>query len=134
MTKRPTAMLRIVRPIAVGALLVLIAAHTPAFGQTTATHDPAEPQQKAAKPKLLPRPAGAVARSTVDEKSMRALIEELVACGTRLSIASWSDPNHGPGCGRLTRAHHRESRQPAQPLMARWLHGLCGANEDELVG
>jgi Peptidase family M28 len=100
MTKRPTAMLRIVRPIAVGALLVLIAAHTPAFGQTTATHDPAEPQQKAAKPKLLPRPAGAVARSTVDEKSMRALIEELVACGTRLSIASWSDPNHGPGCGR----------------------------------
>ncbi len=31
---------------------------------------------------------------------MRSLIEELVACGTRLSIASWSDANRGPGCGR----------------------------------
>jgi hypothetical protein len=31
---------------------------------------------------------------------MRTLIQELVACGTRLSIASWNDPNRGPGCGR----------------------------------
>jgi hypothetical protein len=31
---------------------------------------------------------------------MRSLIEELVSCGTRLSIASWSDTNRGPGCGR----------------------------------
>jgi len=78
----------------------LIAAHTPAFGQTAITRDPAEPQQKAAKPKLLPRPAGAVARTSIDEKSMHGLIEELVACGTRLSIASWNDPKRGPGCGR----------------------------------
>jgi hypothetical protein len=31
---------------------------------------------------------------------MRALIDHLVACGTRLSIASWDDSHRGPGCGR----------------------------------
>ncbi len=31
---------------------------------------------------------------------MRALIDELVSCGTRLAIASWDDPRRGPGCGR----------------------------------
>src|SRR5712664_3711094 len=40
--------------------------------------DPAEPQQAHPHPKLLPRPAGGVARQSVDEKSMRALIEQLV--------------------------------------------------------
>ena len=93
-------MLTIARSIAAGALLVLIPTSTPVFGQIAASHDPAEPQQKIAKPKLPPRPSGAIARAAVDEKSMRSLIEELVACGTRLSIASWNDPNRGPGCGR----------------------------------
>ncbi len=82
-----------------GALLLSIACG-PAFAQTIAGHDPAEPQQKVAKPKILPRPAGAVARAAIDEKSMRTLIDKLVACGTRLSIASWSDSSRGPGCGR----------------------------------
>ena len=31
---------------------------------------------------------------------MRALIDQLVACGTRLSLSSWTDPNRGIGCGR----------------------------------
>lgn len=84
--------------IATAALLAMAA--VPTFGQTNTHLDPAEPQQRAVKPKMLPRPAGAVARTAVDEKSMRNLIEELVSCGTRLSIASWSDPNRGPGCGR----------------------------------
>jgi hypothetical protein len=85
--------------IATTALLAMAA--VPTLGQTNHPHlDPAEPQQRAVKPKMLQRPAGAVARTAVDEKSMRNLIEELVSCGTRLSIASWSDTNRGPGCGR----------------------------------
>ena len=31
---------------------------------------------------------------------MRGLIEKLVACGTRLTLSSWSDPKRGVGCGR----------------------------------
>ncbi len=81
-------------------LLLLSAACVPTVAQTIAGHDPAEPQQKTAKPKIIPRPAGAVGRAAIDEKSMRTLIDELVACGTRLSIASWTDASRGPGCGR----------------------------------
>ena len=81
------------------ALLLLSAASAPAFAQT-AVRDPAEPQQKVEKPKFSPRPTGAIARASIDEKSMRALIDQMVACGTRLSIAPWDDANRGPGCGR----------------------------------
>ncbi|HXH66095.1 MAG TPA: M28 family peptidase [Candidatus Limnocylindrales bacterium] len=49
---------------------------------------------------LLPRPKGAISRQSVDEKSMRALIHQLVGCGTRLTISSWTDPKRGVGCGR----------------------------------
>jgi hypothetical protein len=31
---------------------------------------------------------------------MRALIDQLVACGTRLSLSSWTDEKRGIGCGR----------------------------------
>ncbi len=44
--------------------------------------------------------AGGSARQTVDEKSMRALIAKLVACGTRLTLSSWSDSKRGIGCAR----------------------------------
>jgi hypothetical protein len=30
----------------------------------------------------------------------KVLVEELVACGTRHSLSSWSDPKRGAGCGR----------------------------------
>jgi hypothetical protein len=30
----------------------------------------------------------------------RAIVEELVACGTRHSLSSWTDPKRGVGCGR----------------------------------
>src|SRR5258708_8315500 len=66
-------------------------AFSPAFAQQSAPRDPAEPQQGRPHPKVLPRPAGAVARKSVDEKSMRALIDQLVSCGTRLSLSSWTD-------------------------------------------
>src|ERR1700687_6378918 len=72
----------------------------PAEAQRTAPRDPAEPAQGKPQPKLVARPAGGVARLAVDEKSMRALIGKLVACGTRLTLSSWTDSKRGIGCGR----------------------------------
>ena len=82
------------------ALLTLSLAASPAFSQTRVSRDPAEPQQGKPQPKILPRPAGAIARQSVDEKSMRGLIGKLVACGTRLTLSSWTDPKRGVGCAR----------------------------------
>lgn len=65
-----------------------------------AQRDPAEPPQTKLAPKPLPRPVGAISRHEVDEAGMRSLIEQLVACGTRNSLSSWTDPKRGPGCGR----------------------------------
>jgi hypothetical protein len=70
-------------------------------GATSAgPRDPAEPLPGAPHPKILPRPPGAIARASVDEKRMRELIHEQVSCGTRLTLSSWSDPKRGIGCGR----------------------------------
>jgi len=88
------------RRVRLGALATLALMAFPASAQQTALRDPAEPAQGKPVPKLLPRPAGAVARSSVDEKSMRALIARLVACGTRLTLSAWDDPKRGAGCGR----------------------------------
>jgi hypothetical protein len=71
-----------------------------AFAQEFNPNDPAEPPHGRTKPQLLPRPKGAIPRQLVDEKSMRELIHQLVGCGTRLSISSWTDPKRGVGCGR----------------------------------
>jgi hypothetical protein len=82
-------------------LLGLIAfSSAPLVAQVSVGNDPAEPAQNRPKPKALPRPSGAIARSAIDEKSMRELIERLVACGSRNSLSSWSDPKRGAGCGR----------------------------------
>lgn len=72
----------------------------PALMQNAAAQDPAEPQQGQPHPTLLPRPGGVIARQSVDEKSMRALIHELVGCGTRHTLGSWTDANRGIGCAR----------------------------------
>jgi hypothetical protein len=85
---------------AVFLLVLLTLGTTPAAAQRVVPRDPAEPAQGKPQPKVLPRPAGAVARALVDEKSMRALIGKLVACGTRLTLSSWEDPKRGVGCGR----------------------------------
>ena len=82
------------------AALCLSLMSGPTFGQRLAPRDPAEPQQGRPHPKLLPHPTRGVARQSVDEKSMKALIDQLVACGTRLSLSSWTDPKRGIGCGR----------------------------------
>jgi hypothetical protein len=68
--------------------------------QSAAPRDPAEPMIAKATVKVAARPAGAIVRTTVDEKGMKALIAKLVACGTRLTISSWDDPKRGIGCGR----------------------------------
>jgi hypothetical protein len=73
---------------------------TPTFAQQAAAHDPDEPLHGKTQSKLLPRPEGAISRQSVDEKSMRELIHQMVACGTRLTISSWTDPKRGVGCGR----------------------------------
>jgi hypothetical protein len=73
---------------------------SPSHAQQSAPRDPAESQQNHPHPKPLPRPTGAIPRQSVDEKSMRALIDQLVSCGTRLSLSSWADEKRGIGCGR----------------------------------
>jgi len=82
------------------AAFVLLAVVAPTWGQRTAPRDPAEPSQGKPQTKSFARPAGGIARASVDEKSMRALIGKLVACGTRLTLSSWEDPKRGIGCGR----------------------------------
>jgi hypothetical protein len=82
------------------ALAALLLSGGLAEAQGSKGGDPAEPQLGAPKPKTMPRPAGGVARKDVDTQGMRALIDRLVACGTRLTVSSWTDPNHGVGCGR----------------------------------
>jgi len=70
----------------------------PLLAQNPVPGDPVEPLPGKATP--APRPTGAIAREMVDEKSMQALVHELVGCGTRLSISSWTDPHRGIGCAR----------------------------------
>ncbi len=82
------------------AVFVFVFGASPAFSQRALPRDPEEPARGKPQPKILPRPAGRVARASVDEKSMRALIGQLVACGTRLTLSSWTDSKRGIGCGR----------------------------------
>ncbi len=82
------------------ALVMMLSGTLPALAQRTVLRDPAEPAQRKPPVKVIARPAGGVARQAVDEKSMRALIGKLVACGTRLTLSSWTDPKRGIGCGR----------------------------------
>jgi hypothetical protein len=90
---------RVLRNAAI-AIAVLALGGIPGVAQQRATRDPAEPAQGKPVPKIVGRPAGAIARASVDEKSMRALIGKLAACGTRLTLSSWTDPKRGIGCGR----------------------------------
>jgi Peptidase family M28 len=88
------------RNAVIATLAILAVLTNPASAQRSVARDPAEPPHVKPQPKILPRPAGGITRQSVDEKSMRALIGELVACGTRLTLSSWTDPKRGAGCGR----------------------------------
>src|SRR5713101_3176496 len=83
-----------------GAVATLSLMTVGASAQRVVPRDPEEPAQGKPQPKILPRPAGKVSRASVDEKSMRALIGQLVACGTRLTLSSWTDSKRGIGCAR----------------------------------
>lgn len=78
----------------------LLASFPGSLAVRAAQRDPAEPPQAKPSLRMLPPPVGAVSRRDVDEAGMRSLIEELVACGTRNSLSSWTDPKRGAGCGR----------------------------------
>ena len=91
--------LRTTAKIAFAALLA-IAVSGPAVAQRGATRDPEEPQQGKPVPKLVSRIAPGVMRRDVDDKEMAILIHELVGCGTRLTLSSWTDPKRGIGCAR----------------------------------
>jgi hypothetical protein len=73
---------------------------TPVAAPNAQAQDPAEPQEGQPHPTFLPRPEGAIVRQSVDEKAMQALIHELVGCGTRHSLSSWTDSKRGIGCAR----------------------------------
>jgi hypothetical protein len=72
-------------------------------GAGTHSLDPAEPLRPLPQPAhaaVPSHPAGEVQRGSIDEQALRAIVEELAGCGTRLSISSWDDPKRGIGCGR----------------------------------
>jgi hypothetical protein len=98
MTNRASTICGLARAASAAALLSLAA--VPALAQQPVMRDPAEPAQGKPPLKVLPRPLGAIARQSIDEKSMRTLIHNLVSCGTRLTLSSWTDPKRGIGCGR----------------------------------
>jgi Peptidase family M28 len=87
------------RGLCAGVLMLLAGGIAAGQGKVE-WRDPVEPSQGAPKPKVVARPAGAVARASVDARSMQVLIDQLVACGTRLTLSSWTDPKRGVGCGR----------------------------------
>lgn len=62
--------------------------------------DPAEPPNGAPSVNVPPRPTGRLDRASIDENFLRDIIEEQVACGTRDTFSSWTDPKRGIGCGR----------------------------------
>src|SRR5260370_25224500 len=77
------------KTLAAAALLVLLAfGVVVAVAQQAVPRDSAEPPHGKPQPKTLPRPAGRGARASGDERTMRALIGKLVACGTRLTLSS----------------------------------------------
>ena len=100
MRNRRSTICALAGSFSVPILASLAFAAMPALAQQAAPRDPAEPPQAKPQPKILPRPLGAIARQSIDEKSMRALIHDLVSCGTRLTLSSWTDPKRGIGCGR----------------------------------
>ena len=100
MWNRRGTMQKVGEKVAITAFVLLGVVAAPTLGQRTVALDPAEPAQGKPQPKILARPSGSVTRASVDEKSMRALIGKLVACGTRLTLSSWEDPKRGIGCGR----------------------------------
>src|SRR5215475_8729930 len=73
------------------AILAAMLAAGVVQAQQRVVRDPAEPPTRLPKTKAPARMMRGVARQSVDTKSMVELIDELVACGTRLTLSSWTD-------------------------------------------
>jgi hypothetical protein len=84
----------------IAATAVSLAAAGTALAQAPAPKDPAEPPGSKVHARIVAHPTGKIPRTAIDQKSMAALIHELVGCGTRLTLAPWDDPQRGPGCAR----------------------------------
>src|SRR5262249_24382045 len=82
------------------AILAAMLAAGVVQAQQRVVRDPAERPTQLPKTKAPARMMRGVARQSVDTKSMVELIDELVACGTRLTLSSWTDAKRGAGCGR----------------------------------
>jgi hypothetical protein len=65
-----------------------------------ARQDPQEPPRGTPSPKLVAPTSGGIKSADVDQGELRDIINGLVACGTRNSLSSWTDPKRGIGCGR----------------------------------
>src|SRR5882672_6149154 len=100
LTNGGISQMKLVRTSFVAALAGILLVAGVAQGQQKVLRDPAEPPTGAPHSKAPARMTKAVARQSVDTKSMLALINKLVACGTRLTLSSWTDPKRGAGCGR----------------------------------
>ena len=92
------AMSRLRKAVFVAAVVACLAGA--ATAQQRSGGDPAEPAKAVARQKGSARLTRAIERRSVDTKSMLALIDQLVSCGTRLTLSSWTDPKRGIGCGR----------------------------------
>ena len=92
--------MKLMRICFVATLAGILLGSGAAQAQQKVLRDPAEPTQAKTGAKGPARVAKVVARQSVDTKSMLTLIDELVACGTRLTLSSWTDPKRGAGCGR----------------------------------
>jgi hypothetical protein len=68
--------------------------------QRDRTLDPAEPAVPHTVPVVVPEPKNTIAHAEIDEAGMHKLVESLVACKTRHTLSSWTDPARGVGCGR----------------------------------
>lgn len=93
-------MLESVRPPWSGPLAARVAPDASGPQDASKSHDPQEPLAGKPTPKQVPSPAGAITTADVDQKTLSAIINELVACGTRNSLSSWEGGNRGIGCGR----------------------------------
>jgi hypothetical protein len=87
-------------PMAVILLAIIWSARVITGSPRAAAQDPQEPPVGKPSPRLLPPPDGAIAPGDVDPKTLTAVVDELVACGTRSSLSSWQAGDRGIGCGR----------------------------------
>jgi hypothetical protein len=115
---RQLAMTLLVTAAAVMLLIWRLPTGEPA---ALALQDPAEPPQGKPSPKSIPSVSGAITSADVDQAALQAIIDELVACGTRNSLSSWTDPKRGIGCARdHVAAHFQEiSKATSGQLLVR---------------